>query len=184
MSSNVDLNALRQRVLGNQNAGEPRPTDPDKTIVVDSEGRIRLGDDNRNAAGPQTVIPQETFAARIDEDRKIAYSFLPSNTVELTTKEGIHGFVYSLDTEYGDRYTLFAYFDGSNYQVQVVSPEVEERFNSQHTGHVFKNGRICFGNNYGCGMPSLREAFAKSALWANGMSVATRTGQFPFSNNN
>lgn len=184
MSTNVDLNALRERVVANQNSGSIRPTEANRSVIVDSEGKIRLGDQLANSFGPETIVPQETFAGRLDFDRSEVGKFLPRNTRELTTKEGTTGFVYSFRTELQDEFTLFAYFDGSNYQVQIVAPAVEQRFNSPHTGHVFSNGRICFGNSYGAGMPALREAYAKSVLWANGMSVAIRTGSFPFSNNN
>ena len=184
MSQNIDLNALRARIIGNQDSDETRPSSPDKAVVVDSEGRITLGDQPRGKDGPETFIPQETFADSIKNDRNIVARYLPANTRELVTDEGIVGFLYSFDTELKDRFTLFAFFDGSNYQVQVVKPEIEEYFKDPHTGHLFSDGRICFGVNYSCGMPSLREAYAKSVLWANGMSIALKTGQFPFSNNN
>jgi hypothetical protein len=184
MSTNVDLNALRTRVIANQDTGNTRPVEASKSVVVDREGKIRLGDNPANSTGPETVVPQETFADRLQSDRMTARQFMPSNTRELTTQEGVTGFVYSFTTELADEFTLFAYFDGANYQVQVVKPEVEARFKSPHTGHLFSNGRICFGDNYGSGMPTLRDAFSKSVLWATGMSIAMRTGHFPFSNNN
>jgi len=181
---NTDLNELRRRVLGNQDAGSIRPTEPNKAIVVERDGKIRLGDQPASSSGPATVVPQEIFANRIQIERATATNYMPSNTREITTKEGGTGFVYSFETELSDKFTLFAYFDGANYQVQVLEPQVEHRFRSPHTGHLFSNGRICFGNNYGSGMSNLRDAFAKSVLWANGMSIAMRTDHFPFSNNN
>lgn len=184
MSVNTDLNELRRRVLGNQDAGSIRPTEPNKAVVVERDGKIRLGDQPASSTGPATVVPQETFANRLQSERTIARDYMPKNTREITTKEGVIGFVYSFETELADNFTLFAYFDGANYQVQVLEPELETRFKSPHTGHLFATGRICFGNNYGSGMPNLREAFAKSVLWANGMSIAMRTDHFPFSNNN
>lgn len=182
--SNLDLNALRDRVLTNQNSGSTRPNDPAKSVTVDREGNMHFPTQPDKAVGPQSQIPQETFAASLQEDIATAGQYLPSNTRQITTDEGIAGFLYSFNTELGDNFTLFAFNDGANYQVQVVAPTVEDRFNNPHDGHIFSNGRICFGNGYGAGMPTLRDAFAKSVLWANGMSVAYRTGKFPFSNNN
>jgi hypothetical protein len=181
---NLDLNELRSRVIKNQNADTTRPSDPSKTIVVTREGGIHLGDDSAKQAGPLTLVPQETFANRHEADRVTVSQFLPANTKPIKTDEGVNGYVYTFKTEFEDEFTLFAYFDGSNYQVQVVSPVIEDHFKSPHTGHLYSDGRICFGQAYGSGMPNLRDAFAKSVLWANGMSVAMRTGQFPFSNNN
>jgi hypothetical protein len=182
--TNTDLNELRRRVLGNQNAGDVRPTDPAKAVIVDREGKIRNGSEPAGSAGPATVVPQETFADRVQTDRDIARQFMPSNTREVALKEGVTGYSYAFTTELGDDFVLFAYFDGASYQVRVLKPEVEARFRSAQTGHLFSDGRICFGANYGSGMPTLRDAYAKSVLWANGMSIAIRTGHFPFSNNN
>lgn len=182
---NLDLNALRTRVIKNQTDGSTRPSDPSKTIVVQRDGSIHMGEDAPQAAGPLTVVPQETFANRHEADRAIVSQFLPENTVPFRTDEGVQGYVYTIKTELLDEFTLFAFFDGANYQVQVIAPAVEARFNNPHDGHIFgKTGLICFGQAYGSGMPTLREAFAKSVLWANGMSVAIHTGHFPFSNNN
>jgi hypothetical protein len=184
MSQNVDLNALRARIIGNQDSDDTRPSAREKAVVVDSEGRITLGDQPGRRNGPETFIPQETFADSVKNDRAIVERYMPSNTREFRADEGVTGFVYSFYTELADRFTLFAFFDGANYQVQVVAPEIEDYFKDPHTGHLFSDGRICFGASYSCGMPTLRDAYAKSVLWANGMSVALKTGQFPFSNNN
>lgn len=80
---------------------------------------------------------------------------------------------------------MFLYFDGAFYQVYVISPKLEDYWSNPHTGHIYPDGRICFGSEFGNGQPTLREAFAKSVLWANGISVARHGGgQFPFSANN
>lgn len=185
MSNNLDLNALRDRVLSNQNTGTVRPNDPAKSVTVDREGKMHFPTQPDKAIGPQSQIPQETFAASMEDDIATASQFLPTNTKQITTNEGVVGFLYTFNTELGDQFTLFAFNDGASYQVQVVSPKVEDRFNNPHDGHIFPNsGKICFGSAYNAGMPSLRDAYAKSVLWANGMSVAYRTGKFPFSNNN
>lgn len=184
MSQSADLNALRDRILKNQKDNTVRTTDPSKTITVSREGTIHLGNEPEKQGGPLTVVPQEVFAGRHETDLAVARQYMPANTVPLRTEEGVNGFVYTFHTELGDEFTLFAFFDSANYQVQVLSPTIEKRFMSPHTGHLFSDGKICFGSAYGSGMPNLRDAYAKSVLWANGMSIATRTGQFPFSTNN
>jgi hypothetical protein len=81
---------------------------------------------------------------------------------------------------------MFAYFDGSYYQVVVLDPPIEEQYCSPHTGHIFRDGRICFGLNNNSGRASLKDAYAKSVLWAAGMSTMLCSGNetFPFSINN
>ena len=93
---------------------------------------------------------------------------------------------YSFSCEFGTLYEMFAYFDGNYYQVLVLSPVVEERYQSAHTGHIYKDGNICFGVDYGSGRPTLEEAYAKSVLWANGFSgmLLSENDTFPFSLNN
>jgi hypothetical protein len=180
MSTNVDLNALRERVLANQSAGNARPVEPSKSVIVSKEGKIRLGDQPTNSAGPETIVPQETFAGALQNDREIARRYMPDNTREITTEEGVTGFVYSITTELRDEFTLFAFFDGSNYQVKVVWSELEKRFKSLCEVHLYSNGVIDFGNNDWNGAFSLRDAYAKSVLWANGLSIFMRIGRFPF----
>ena len=87
------------------------------------------------------------------------------------------GWLYPVLTSSGDRYKLFLWFDGSGYQVKVVSPEVEgcdARLPPLPRGaHLPRPGA-------GGGMATLEGAFAKSVLWANGFSAWRRTGTFPF----
>ena len=84
-----------------------------------------------------------------------------------------------MTTRLGDRYQLFAWFDGSAYQVKVVEPDVE-RGADPHACHLFPDARICFGHGDGGGMPTLEQAYARSVLWANGFSVWIRGEPFPF----
>lgn len=179
-----DLNRLRDLVRQNQRTGDVRPNDPNKQVTVDREGNLHVG--NAPGGQPTSKVPQEVFADRLAEDRTIARRKMPTNTVEITTAEGVTGFLYSVASELRDTYKMFAYFDGAFYQVKVLEPALEERWHSPHTGHLWKDGRICFGQAFGSGMPTLEDAFAKSCLWANGMSVALRdpNNKFPFSINN
>jgi hypothetical protein len=133
---------------------------------------------------PLNRLIVDTFRSRLDADRGVVSQKLPTNTKEVTTSDGVTGFLYTILTAYKDEFVLFAYFDGAYYQVKVISPEIESRWQTPHTGHLYTSGRICFGPSYGGGMPTLEGAFAKSVLWANGLSVALITGKFPFSINN
>lgn len=183
VAANIDLNRLRDGILSNQSDGNTRPTNPSQKVMVDREGKIFHGDKTGGRDGPLSEAPIETFAVMV-ADRKAVENFLPRDTKEFTTQEGVTGFVYSFVTELGTDFTLFLYHDGANYQVKVVHPEVEKRWKNPHTGHLYSDGRICFGSSYGSGMPTLRDAYAKSVLWANGFSIALETDHFPFSINN
>jgi hypothetical protein len=123
----------------------------------------------------------DQMPAHVERERAVASAKLPPDT-RLLEVDGIWGWLYSFRDELGDRYTMFAYHDGSQYQVKVVEPEVEGRF-SPHSGHLFGDGRICLSATL-TGLATLELAYAKSVLWANGFSIFLRTGKFPFSRNN
>ena len=184
MSGNVDLNRLREMVIQNQQTNNERPSEQNKKVFVDRDGNIREGRNTSSNEAGLSEVPQATFASsRLVEETNYARSHMPRNTRKFVTDEGVTGWVYEFDSEFKDNYCMFAYFDGSYYQVLVIQPKVEGKWNSAHTGHIFSDGRICFGSNYNSGMPTLKDAYAKSVLWANGLSVATRTDFFPFSAN-
>jgi hypothetical protein len=185
-NTQVDLNRLRETMVGpggTQATGDVRPADPRKQIVVNRDGKINLRSEVDGSDRTLSTVPQETFAAAVNQDQQVVSQYLPRNAERMTTDEGVVGWVYDIRTEYNDDFQFFVYFDGANYQVTVLAPELEARWKSPHTGHIFGDGRICFGNDYDSGMPTLRDAFSKSVLWANGMSIALTTGHFPFSIN-
>lgn len=183
MSNNVDLNRLRDTILSNQNSNNERPTEQRNKILVDREGRIHEGTKTSLRENGLSEVPQETFADRKAREKKAVSNFMPVNTKKITTDEGVAGWLYNFTTEFDDAYIMFAYYDGNFYQVIVVEPQVEEKWRSPHTGHVYSDARICFGEEYDSGRPTLQEAYSKSVLWANGLSVAMRTDFFPFSAN-
>lgn len=184
MSEEVDLNLLRKTILANQREGVARPSEPDRKLFVSSEGKLVEGTRAQHDTRTLSEVPQETFAARLDSDRETVRTKFPKDCFELAVEGGQIGWVYSITCEMGYHYTLFAYFDGNNYQVKVLEPKLEKKWQSPHTGHLFGDGRICFGGSYGNGMPRLEDAFAKSVLWANGISIARQNGHsFPFSEN-
>ena len=186
MSNAVDLNLLRANVLNNQASGDERPGDRSRQILVDREGGIRLSSDVDSPEEERRLskVPQETFASRAEREQRVAATKMPRNTRTITTPDGVRGWLYHVRCELGSEYQLFAYYDGAHYQVMLVSPTLERHWHDPHTGHLYADGRICFGTRYNSGQPGLEDAYAKSVLWVNGISIALRTGTFPFSINN
>jgi hypothetical protein len=187
MSNSIDLNHIRSLVHANQREGNTDPAAPKATIVVDRDARIRTGDTVRPGEGSQvSKIQQDTFHAGWEEaERRIAETKMPANTRMFISREGVRGWLYSFQTEFLDTYKMFAFFDGSFYQVLVIEPYVEQRFRNPHTGHIFSNGRICMGSGMNSGRRTLADAYAKSVLWANGFSamIQGNLDRFPFNHN-
>ena len=179
MGNQVDLNKLREMIEDNRQQGELMPVQPSKQVVV-HDGRIKNG--NELAPGEErqaAVIHQATFAAlsgRHARDQQTVNLKLPRSTRFLEVS-GVGGWLFSIVNEFKQPFQMFLYFDGSLYQTKVVSPEVEGKYNP-HNGHLFSDGRICYGDS--AGQASLEAAYAKSVLWANGFTVFQRTGTFPF----
>lgn len=115
---------------------------------------------------------------RVLQDRALAEGKLPGST-RYVKVDGVPGWLYSVSTDPGDRFRLFLYFDGAGYQVRVVEPQVEGRFDP-HACHVLPDGRLCLSEEAGRGMDSLEAAYARSVVWCSGFSVFLRSGQFPF----
>lgn len=186
MSNNLDLNRLRDTVLQNQNNDMTKPSQSVNKVFVDNEGKIHQGSEH-NSNSAMSEVPQDTFAnhsSRLETENWVINNYMPDNTQRLTSEEGVEGILYSFNCEYGNKYTMYAYYDGCHYQVAVLEPKVEEHWRSPHTGHIYSDGLICFGDDYNRGgRPSLQDAYSKSVLWATGLSVALETGHFPFSAN-
>ncbi|WP_442596421.1 hypothetical protein [Neobacillus sp. D3-1R] len=186
MSSPVDLNKLRNTILSSQARNQSLPSDPERKIMVSKEGKI-LDANSSQIENPKQLseVHQGVFAAvsRLEYERKIVQDKFPKNT-RMIEVDGIRGWYYSFRDEFEQHYEMYAYFDGNAYQVKVVHPEVEGKYNSVHECHLYRDGRICFGNQYAGGLPSLEIAFAKSVLWANGFTAFEHTKKYPFSTNN
>lgn len=183
MSRQVDLNALRDTIIASQQRKEDLPTATERKIMVDPNGKIQTG----TPAGNQkrlSEVHQGTFAiTRMERDKRIVKEKFPRNT-QMFEVNGVIGWYYTFHDEFKRKYDMFAYFDGTAYQVKVVFPVVEGKYKSIHECHLYRDGRICFGTQYAGGLPSLENAFAKSVLWANGFTIFEQTGQYPFSKNN
>jgi hypothetical protein len=170
MTQQVDLNQLRNVVLNDQqnnNSGNVY-TDQDGNIILNP-----LPSQQRNLS----KIPGKVFAASLTRDRQTVSQKLPSNTREFY-HNGVTGWLYQITSQLGDDYTLFAYNDGSQYQVLVLFPKVAGHYNV-HDTHLYSDGRIDCGSV----MTTLEPAYVKSVLWANGFSSFLRTGQFPYYGN-
>ena len=111
-------------------------------------------------------------------DRAVVEAKLPSTT-RYVNVSGARGWVYPITTSLGDEFRLFLWFDGAGYQVKVVAPVLERRFDP-HACHLLPDGRVCLSDEEGRGMPTLEDAYARSVVWANGFSVFLRDAQFPF----
>ena len=170
----IDLNAIVRTVHNCQRQGDSEIFSPVDTIHVDHNGNL-IHSKDLGANHPETLstVQPDTFHFdwKVDE-RRYAETEMPPNSRIIVTREGVHGWLYSFQTEFLDTYTMFAFFDGSLYQVLLVDPCLEQRFRSSHICHMNPDGRIDFG-----GMnPSprtLADAYAKSVLWANGVSAIT-----------
>lgn len=113
------------------------------------------------------------------ERERAAVERMPSETRAVRV-DGVPGWLYPLTTSSGDRFELFAWFDGSAYQVRVVAPDLWGRDELLHACHLFRDARICFGAWDGGGVSSLDAAYERSVLWAHGFSAFRRGGRFTF----
>ncbi len=177
----LDLNALQDVIHENERNGDEFPADKKKKVFVDATGEMKIGNDvSDRSARTMSEVPQSTFADRQVEEARIVRAKMPSNAKQMTTREGTKGWLWRVKCAYGKPYDLFGWYDGAFYQVLVVSPEIETKWRNPHTGHLFSDGRICLGDRHNSGERSLEAAYAKSTLWATGMTVALTTGRFPF----
>jgi hypothetical protein len=179
MTQKLDLNRLRDVVIENAAQGNAKPADPSKQVYVDKDANLVFGDGPRNPHKAATQVINETFSGPAGEQKYVREK-MPSGTREVVTDEGIRGWLYPVVSSLGDAYQLFAYNNGANWQVLVVSPEIESKLKDVHESHLFSDGRICLSKRHGGGAPTLEEAYSRSVLWATGMSVAMQTGKFAF----
>lgn len=138
----------------------------------------------RVLGAPESIPPRLPFASpRLDRDRQTALSKMPANTQELRSSEygpdGV-GWIYAITNTFGTTFQFFVNFTGMAYEVWLVSPEIEAKFKNPHDGHIFSNGKICLQQANAGGMPTLETAFAKSAVWAEGIAVVLNGGKFPW----
>ena len=131
------------------------------------------------------------MSRRREQERVDVAQYMPSNTRHIYV-DGRDLWVFKKQTEVRIEFEIAIYYDPDEkgYCAQLVSPDVEEAWKGPHVGHLFDDGVICFGGDSMRTRRTLREAFAKSCLWAEGMAImifshANGTPcEFPFSSNN
>ncbi|MET9697126.1 hypothetical protein ABZY31_09385 [Streptomyces sp. NPDC006529] len=180
MADMYDLNAIRDSFFASQSktaAGR-------QEVYVDREGKVRLGTGGENDA-PLSRVPQSTFAAgstaaRLERERRVVEAKLPANTY-YEDAPGAEGWVYEITTMFEHRYVMCARFDGVEYQVRLIEPELESLpSHDQHGFHLYHSGLICLSERSGSGQPTLQEAYARSATWALGVDFVRMGRPFPF----
>lgn len=183
-SGAADLNRLRDIIKHAQAEGNAYPANSSERITVGREGDIYTGDAPGNV--PLSKVQHGTFAVggnrREEADHRYARTHMPRNTTFID-QPNARGWSYSFTSQMGTLYTLFAYYDGRNYQVKLIEPQLEGKV-GVHEGHLYRDGRLCLSENNSSGQPSLEEAYSKSVLWATGMDVVLQGYTFPFSINN
>lgn len=173
------LDAIRDQLHAAQEQNDEHPKPVRQKLVADQAGRIGFEEDLADGRA-LSEISQGTFNTRVETDRQIARTRLPLNSREVSVA-GTNGWLYGFEDEFGEWFEMWTFFDGTQYQVALVSPAAESR-SGQHDKHLFADGYLCLGSRGG--MPTLEAAYAKSVLWANGYSAYRLTGKFPFSINN
>ena len=131
------------------------------------------------------------MSSRKERDLAESRLFMPSNTMYVQ-QDGRDAFIFEKDTEVGIPFTIAVYYDPDEhgYCAQLVGPNVEDAWKDQHVGHLFRDGVICLGADRMRSRDTLREAFARSCLWSEGMAIMIAShlkgepSEFPFSNNN
>ena len=180
----VDLNKLCDKLHDAQQSGDTDPTAKSKQVFVDRTGGVKFGDEvSPTEARNLSRVQQDVFADRLSDEARAAETKMPAGTKRIKSRDGTEGWLYGFKCAYGRFYKMFGYWDGSAYQVLVLEPALESKWKSVHSGHLYSNGSICFGSSSSGGRPTLESAYAKSVVWANGMSTALATGTFPFNYN-
>jgi hypothetical protein len=193
----INVEDVRRMVNENRRWGDTKPNAPHRRIYVDRYGNAYRGDQVDSDKGRQySQVPQDVFSAvwepfsaifgpavesppygadRLVQDKLTVLECFPPGT-EVIELNGVTGFVYRLWDEHVTSYTLVAYFDGVEYQVKVIEPEIEGKYGF-HDAHVFGDARICLAPPSG-GVASLSDAYAKSVLWTKGFGEMLVTGKF------
>ncbi|MBW5484865.1 hypothetical protein [Streptomyces bambusae] len=188
MADMYDLNAIRESFFASQTKRADGPQGGQEQVYVDRTGRVRLGTGGESDA-PLSKVPHSTFAARGGEgarlaaDRRVARTKMPPGTYYEDTP-GAEGWVYEITTEFRNTYVMCAHFDGTDYKVRLLEPELESLpDHDQHGFHLWSSGKICLSERPGSGQPTLEEAYARSATWALGVDFVRMGHPFPFNRN-
>ena len=163
-------------------------------VYVDSEGKLFPGNNTSGSVGRLTKVDRKGLesetptTAREKRDWAFAREHMPSQTVfkQWRGSDGKtrKGFLYRLKCEQGREWILFAYYDGSFYQVNVIEPSLARQIpKSVHAGHLFEDGHICLGSGSDWGRPTLAGAWGKSVYWVECFSLWINDTSKPFPGN-
>lgn len=180
--TSTELAILRERVLAARRNPQPLPAQLQEhtqrhararekgwtlsDLVVTRAGEIRTIQE----AGSQTVsrVTTEVFAGDVDETTW-ASQYLPHGYWRYSDDQ-FQGWAYTVNTNLGDAFTLFLYWDRFQrvYRVRLLDPPLEQ-LGLVHETHLYSDGHLCLSNGLG-GERMFNNAFAKSAMWADGIS--------------
>jgi hypothetical protein len=181
----TDYNAIVQTITDAQRHGDEYPAEDKPQITVDRYARIVMS--RYEPTDPAlSHVQHGTFAALMTDERyrrdlAVARQKLPPGTYYEPTR-GVDGWYYSVVTkDFRNRYVFCAYFDGADYKVRLIQPDLENNPRvAGHPGHLYSNGLICLSKAPGSGQPTLELAYSKSVLWAHGVDFARKGYKFPF----
>ena len=130
------------------------------------------------------------MSTRIERDRADVKQYMPDNTQQVTV-DGREIYVFGKNTAVNVPFRIAIYYDENErgYCAQLVGPNLKPEWMTPHKGHIFTDGVICFGGDSARTRNTLREAYAKSCLWAEGIAVMIQSAllgdptHFPFSIN-
>ncbi|MEV7519504.1 hypothetical protein [Streptomyces sp. NPDC091371] len=181
MADMYDLNAIRDSFFASQSK---KATGQPQDVYVDREGKVRLGSGGEDDA-PLSRVPQSTFAAtgteaRLAREYEVVRTKFPANTY-YEDAPGAEGWVYEITTMFHRTYVMCAHFNGTEYQVRLIEPELESLpSHDAHGVHLYGSGLICLSERPGSGQPTLQDAYARSAAWALGVDFVQMGHPFPF----
>lgn len=178
-----DLESLRTRILAGR--AHPVPLDPAtmersrrhaaardrgwplSDLVVTRTGEIRTVQETGKQAAGISRVTTEVFAGKVDEEAWAA-RHLPPGYSRFVDGDA-PGWVYTVRTNHGDEFTLFLYWDRFQrvYRVRLIAPRLEQ-LGLVHATHLYSDGHLCISR--GAGERLFNNAYAKSAMWADGIS--------------
>ncbi|MGR7027210.1 hypothetical protein [Geodermatophilus sp. URMC 62] len=186
-----ELEQWRERVLAARRNPEPLPPEQQEIVRRHARARekgwavsdlvvTRTGEiQTIQQAGSQTVsrVTTEVFAA-VDEVA-LAERHLPPGYWRYEDDD-FEGWAYEVTTSLGDMFAFFLYFDRFQrvYRVRLLAPDLE-RLGLAHETHLFADGHLCLSDR-GPGERMFNNAYAKSAMWADGISRMLRGHAWPW----
>lgn len=119
------------------------------------------------------------------EQRAVVRDRLPQTSVEVVS-DGWIGWSYWITDRFGNRYAFWTAFDldGGLWATYLLHPDPAEIIApgcappSAHDIHLYPDRQLCLTSDIGC--RSLEVAYARSVLWATGVSCYRAGASFQF----